>query len=144
MLSGVFQIMDISASALHSERARMNVIANNMANANTIHTGKRDEDGRNIPYRRKRIVFRPGNPEVTGSEQLGVRVEKIEDDMSDFREVYQPGHPDADVRGYVRYPNVQASVEMVDMMVAARAYEANITAMDSAKQILRGALSIIA
>ena len=139
-VGGVFTMMDISSSALAAERKRMNVIANNLANANTT----RDADGNINPYRRKRVHFSAGAPEYTGSEKLGVRVDNISDDPSDFRKVFQPGHPDADANGNVLYPNVELPIEMVDMMVASRAYEANITAMDSAKSILRGALQIIA
>lgn len=139
-VGGIFKTMDISASALHAERARMNVIANNLANANTTH----DEDGNISPFRRRVIHFKPGAPEITGSDNFGVQVEKIDEDPTEFREVYQPGHPDADANGIVKYPNVQLPLEMVDMMMASRAYEANITAMESAKQIIRGALQIIA
>ncbi|MBN2713924.1 MAG: flagellar basal body rod protein FlgC [Planctomycetes bacterium] len=141
MVGGVFTMMDISASALRAERARMNVHANNLANVNTT----RDADGNLNPYRRKRIYFKAGAPELTGSSQLGVEVDKIDDDMTtDFLKKYQPGHPDADENGYVSYPNVSVPMEMVDMMMASRAYEANLTAMDTGKQILRGALQIIA
>lgn len=139
-VGGVFTQFDISASALAAERARMNVIANNLANANTTH----DADGNPKAYRRKRVFFAPGAPEITGSETLGVRVDRIDEDPTDLRRVYQPWHPDADTEGFVNYPNVNVQVEMVDMMLASRAYEANITAMDSAKQIMRGALQIIA
>jgi len=132
--------MDISSSALAAERARMNVIANNLANANTT----RDDDGNKVPYRRKQIFFKEGAPEFTASNSLGVRVGSIEEDQTEFRLMYQPGHPDADQSGYVKYPNVHVPLEMVDMMVASRAYEANITAMESAKQIIKGALQIIA
>ncbi len=138
--AGMFSMMDVSASALAAERARMNVVANNLANAQTTH----DVDGNPNPYRRKRVHFKPGAPEITGSDTLGVHVHEIDEDPSDFRLVYKPGHPDADGQGYVRYPNVDVQVEMVDMMVAARAYEANITSMETAKQIMRGALQIIA
>jgi flagellar basal-body rod protein FlgC len=137
---GIFTMMDISSSALAAERARMNVIANNMANAQTTH----DVDGNPNPYRRKRIYFQPGAEEFTGSQELGVSVREIDEDPSDLKRIYQPGHPDADEEGYVLYPNVSVQVEMMDMMIASRAYEANITAMDSAKQIMRGALQIIA
>ncbi|MHC4870237.1 MAG: flagellar basal body rod protein FlgC [Planctomycetota bacterium] len=139
-VGGIFTTMDISASALRSERARMNVVANNLANANTTHNA----DGEKIPYRRKRVHFKPGAPGVTGSDTLGVQVEKITEDPTEFRKVYQPGHPDADASGIVLYPNVHVPLEMVDMMTASRAYEANITAMESAKQIIRGSLQIIA
>ncbi len=137
---GVFTGMDISASALAAERARMNVVANNLANVNTTH----DYYGNRVPYRRRRIHFAAGAPQVTGHRHLGVRVDRITEDPSNFKQVYQPGHPDANEEGYVLYPNVEVVVEMVDMMMASRAYEANVTSMEASKQILRGALQIIA
>ncbi len=141
MVGGIFQMMDISASGLRAERARMNVIANNLANVDSTH----DENGLPNPYRRKRVFFQPGAEDITGSRKLGVSVQKIDEDTtSDFRMVFQPGHPDADANGYVKYPNVSVPLEMVDMMVASRAFQANLTAMDSAKQIYRGSLAIIA
>ena len=141
MVGGVCTMLDISASALRAERARMNVHANNLANVHTT----RDTDGNLNPYRRKRIFFKAGAPDLTGSEHLGVDVDRIDDDMtSDFIKRYQPGHPDADEEGHVSYPNVQVPMEMVDMMVAARAYQANLAAFDAGKQIMRGALQIIA
>lgn len=145
MVGGVFTMLDISASGLRAERARMNMHANNLANVYTT----RDKDGNLNPYRRKRIYFQAGAPDLTGSENLGVSVGKIEDDYdSDFIYKYEPDHPDAiqegEKKGYVAYPNVQTPLEMVDMMVAARAYQANLTAFDAGKQILRGALQIIA
>jgi flagellar basal-body rod protein FlgC len=145
MVGGVFTMMDISASALRAERARMNMHANNLANVNTT----RDADGNPNPYRRKVIHFKSGNVDMTGSEKLGVSVDKIEDDTrTDLIYKYQPGHPDAitegEKKGFVAYPNVQVPLEMVDMMMAVRAFEANLTAMESAKQVLRGALQIIA
>mgnify|MGYP000072065838 CR=1 FL=1 len=145
MIGGIFTMMDISASALRAERARMNVIANNLANVNTTH----DAAGRPRPYRRRRIFFQPGAPEQTGSTKWGVSVAKIDEDTkTDYFYRYEPHHPDA-IRngpraGYVAYPNVHPELEMVDMMMAARAFQANLTAMDSAKQMMRGALAIIA
>jgi flagellar basal-body rod protein FlgC len=141
MVGGVFRMMDISASGLRAERARMNVHANNLANVQTTH----DENGNPNPYRRKRIFFKPGAPDITGSEKLGVQVDRIDEDVSsDFKKRFEPNHPDADAEGYVLYPNVELPLEMVDMMVAQRAFQANLTAMDAAKQIHRGALQIIA
>ena len=141
MVGGVFTMMDISSSGMRAERARMNMHANNMANAFTLH----DKDGNYAPYRRKQIFFKQGAPDLTGSKDLGVDVEKIEDDYDTaLRKVYQPGHPDADEKGYVEYPNVEVPLEMVDMMIAQRAFQANVTAFESAKQIFRGALGIIA
>ncbi|MCL2001515.1 MAG: flagellar basal body rod protein FlgC [Planctomycetes bacterium] len=143
LVGGIFTMFDISASGLRAERARMNVHANNLANVNTTHGA----DGE--PYRRRRVFFKEGAPEITGSRHWGVAVDKVEKDYdTDFIYRYDPGHPDA-IRegkwnGYVAYPNVQVPVEMVDMMMAARAYEANLTTMDTAKQIHSGALRIIA
>lgn len=145
LVGGMFTMFDISASGLRAERARMNVHANNLANVNTTH----DEFGNVNPYRRNRVFFKPGAPDVTGSREWGVQVDKIEQDFeTDFQYRYQPDHPDAIQEGkwagYVAYPNVQVPVEMVDMMMASRAYEANLTSMDTAKQIHSGALRIIA
>lgn len=139
-IGGFFKMMDISASALQAERTRMNVVANNLANAYTTH----DTEGNPSPFRRKMVQFKPGSPEITGSETLGVQVSEITPDEAAFRRVHQPTHPDADAEGFVSMPNVDVPTEMMDMMVASRAYEANITAMESAKQIIRSALQIIA
>ena len=86
-----------------------------------------------------------GAPEVTGSEKWGVSVAYEDKDMDTaFQMKYEPTHPDANEEGYVLLPNVQVAVEMVDMMMASRAYEANLTTMDTAKQLHSGALRIIA
>jgi flagellar basal-body rod protein FlgC len=143
LVGGIFTMFDISASGLRAERARMNVHANNLANINSTH----GEDGE--PYRRRRVFFREGAPDITGSNRLGVSVDRVEKDYaSEFQYRYEPEHPDAIKEGkwagYVAYPNVQAPVEMVDMMMASRAFEANLTTMDTAKQIHQGALRIIA
>ena len=143
LVGGMFTMFDISASGLRAERARMNVHANNLANVNTT----RGEDGE--PYRRRRVFFKEGAPEVTGSNQWGVSVAHEDKDYdTEFQLKYEPNHPDAikegPQAGYVRLPNVHVAVEMVDMMMAARAYEANLTTMDTAKQIHSGALRIIA
>lgn len=145
LVGGVFTMFDIGASALRAERARMNMHANNLANINST----RDEYGNINPYRKRRIIFAEGAPEITGSAGYGVRVEAIEKDYSSqLKMKYDPYHPDAikegQYAGYVMMPNVDVAVEMVDMMVASRAYEANLTSMDTAKQIHSGALRIIA
>ncbi len=145
LVGGIFTMFDVSASGLRAERARMNVHANNLANINTTH----DENGNYNPYRRNRVFFKEGAPEITGSRQWGVSVEKIEKDYdTDLQLKWDPEHPDAikegSKAGYVELPNVQVAVEMVDMMMASRAYEANLTSMDTAKQIHSGALRIIA
>lgn len=139
LVGGMFTMFDISASGLRAERARMNVHANNLANVNTIH----GEDGE--PYRRRIVTFKAGAPEITGSNEWGVSVDQeFKDYDTQLMLRYEPGHPEADAEGYVKYPNVQVPVEMVNMMMAARAFEANLTSMDTAKQIHSGALRIIA
>lgn len=130
----MFGSLDISASALEAQRVRMDVIAGNIANAHTT----RDARGRPSPYRRKEVVFAPardGGP--------GVTVEEIREDGSPPRRVWDPRHPDA-VGGYVSYPNVNVIQEMVDMTLASRSYEANVTAIETAKGMFSAALRIIA
>ena len=136
--------MSISASALTATRLRMDVIAENMANMNTTRTANGD------PYRRKYVVFqeRTGDKEFASffnkARQVhgGVRVVEIGTDMSEFKYDFNPGHPDADEDGYVRMPNVEVVQEMVDMMSAFRAYEANITALNSLKDMAVKTLEI--
>ncbi len=129
---------DIALSGLKAQRTRMNVIALNIANAETTRT---PEGG---PFRRQLAVFRgeqmrPGaNP-----ERLGVRVKRIITDDSPFRTVYNPVHPDADADGYVRMPNISMAVEMVDLISAQRAYDANIAVMVSERRMNQRALEII-
>ncbi|MCC8166170.1 MAG: flagellar basal body rod protein FlgC [Planctomycetes bacterium] len=143
LVGGIFTMFDIGASGLRAERARMNVHANNLANVNTT----RGENGE--PYRRRQVYFKEGAPDITGSKDWGVRVDSVEKDYdTEFMLKYDPGHPDSfregELAGYVAYPNVQVPVEMVDMMMAARAFEANLASMDTAKQLHAGALRIIA
>lgn len=133
----------ISASGMTAERLRMDTIANNLANANTTRTA----DGG--PYRRQVPVFavremsrtgaRRGNAAFTG---MGVRVVGIYRDDSPPRLVYDPEHPDADENGYVHMPNIDVVREMVDLISASRAYEANITAFNTAKSMAMRALEI--
>ncbi|HEY8416582.1 MAG TPA: flagellar basal body rod protein FlgC [Limnochordales bacterium] len=130
----------ISASGMTAERLRMDTIANNLANANTTRTA---EGG---PYRRQVPVFaaretrrgaRPGG--FTGA---GVRVVAIRHDPGAPRLVYDPSHPDAGPDGYVAMPNVDVVREMVDLITASRAYEANVTAFNTAKSMAMRALDI--
>ena len=145
---GMFDSMHVSASGLAAERLRMDVIAQNLANANST----RGPDGQ--PYRRHEVVFRssdvgttngPGGTERAGSNEPlhGVEPVAIVEDPSALRTVYDPQHPDADEDGYVHFPNVNPVTEMVDMMTATRAYEANVTAMNAAKNMALKALDIL-
>ena len=142
--------MEISASALSAQRSRLNIINQNLANAQTTRTA----DGG--PYRRQVTVFsaepftnhlnrsmdRPTYPAGRDPER-GVKVEGIYADPSPFKKIYDPTHPDADKAGYVEMPNVNLVVEMVNMINAGRSYEANVTAVNASKQMAQKALDIL-
>ncbi len=134
----MFGLLDISTSALVAQRTRMDIIAANLANQNSIE----DANGNYDPYRRRIPVFAPGDP-ATGSPD-GVHVQSIELDQSPLRMVYEPGNPHANAAGYVGYPNVDPTYEMVDAMEAVRAYEANISAAEASKTMLQNALRLLA
>jgi flagellar basal-body rod protein FlgC len=137
----MFSTLDISASALSAYRVRMDVIANNVANVQTT----RDPSGRSIPYRRAVALFAPG---AAGLGGLGVRISGVIQDPSPLKKVHDPDHPDAVKSGldagYVFYPNVDPVIEMVDMIAATRAYQANVAAYESGKTIIGSALRLIA
>ncbi len=130
---------DIAVSGLRAQRMRMNVIANNLANAETTRT----PDGGGA-FRRQLTIFR-GEQIRRGAnpQQLGVRVKNIVPDPTPLRMVFDPQHPDADPDGYVQYPNVNVAVEMVDLISAQRAYEANIAVIVSSSRMRQRALDII-
>lgn len=121
--------MGISSTGLAAERLRMDTIANNLANANTSRTAA------GTPFRRQSVVFAP-------RQQGGVQVLGLSEDLSPFREVYEPGNPLANAQGMVQLPNVNVVNEMVDLISATRAYEANITAFNAAKTMMQKALEI--
>jgi len=131
--------LDISGTALAAQRVRMNTIANNIANVNTT----RNDKGFLDVYRRKEVVLKTGNPQGTGSQRYGVEVKEVIPDQSAFRRMYQPGHPDADEFGYVMMPNVHTPLEMVDMIEASRAYEANLTAIQVTKTMSNKSLELL-
>ena len=140
----IFGAIDVAASGMTAERLRLDVISNNIANVNTTRTA---EGG---PYRRQFVVFEPRQGDASSFSQVmsgqlqlnGVRVSGIRKDDSPLRMVYEPGHPDADAEGYVRMPNINIVTEMVDMMTASRAYEANVTSVNVAKSMMLKALEI--
>ena len=124
----------IAATALRAQQARMRVIAENMANANSV---SRQPGG--DPYRRQVPVF---TPYKTDAGQ-GVRVARVEPDRKDFRSVYDPSHPSADAKGYVKLPNVDTLVEALDMKEAQRAYEANLNVIETARAMESRTLDIL-
>lgn len=129
--------LEISASGLEARRLWMNVIAENIANAETT----RDASGNPAPYVRREPLF--GQQRVGNA--VGVRVLDVQQDPSPPREVYRPGHPDADpLSGIVKLPNVNVVQEMVDMMMATRSYEANVTAMQATKEMGAAAVRLLA
>ncbi len=124
----------IAASALRAEQGRMRIIAENIANANsTSKTAGGD------PYRRQIPVFRP--VDVPGGQ--GVKMVKVDPDRTDFRTEYEPGHPSADAKGYVKLPNVDPLVEALDMREAQRAYEANLNVIETARAMDNRTLDLI-
>ncbi len=138
----LFRNFDINASALTAERLRMDLISNNIANANTTRTAAGG------PYQREVPVFAEvldqtldadGRPVSRGA---GVRVAAITKENKPPRLVYDPSHPDADAQGYVAYPDINPVIEMVNLITASRAYEANVTAFNSAKDVFRTALDL--
>lgn len=144
----IFNSFNINASGMTAERYRMDVIAENVANANTTRT----QDG--TPYRRKVVTFqeKKATPATFSSflghasEQYtgqGVKVSKVtEDNWTQMNMVYDPSHPDADENGYVTYPNVNIVTEMTNLIDSSRAYEANATAFNTSKAIATTGLSI--
>jgi flagellar basal-body rod protein FlgC len=148
---GMFDALDISGSALSAERLRMDVTSENLANAQTT----RGADGK--PYRRKEVVLQEIGSGSTFGAQLagamggtssttaggGVEVAGIVEDQSQGQLVYDPGHPDANAQGYVRMPNVESVSEMTDLITESRSYEANVTAMQTAKSMYTKTLDLL-
>ncbi len=139
----VFNSMRINASGLVLERFKMDIASTNIANINTTRT----EDGG--PYRRKEVIFEESllnaKNSITGKmekKSFGVKITEIAEDEDNFKMVYEPEHPDADENGYVAMPNINMVDEMISLIRTQRAYEANITALNTSKSILKKALEI--
>lgn len=145
---GMFDSFNINASGLTAQRYRMDVISENIANANTTRT----EDG--TPYKRKVVTFEEKNGGVQSFDTIfgraterfkghGVKVSgTFEDTQTEGSLVYDPSHPDADENGYVQYPNVNIITEMTNLIDASRSYEANATAFESSKNIAKLGLTM--
>jgi flagellar basal-body rod protein FlgC len=141
---GLFDAFDASGSALSAERLRMDVTAENLANAQSTRTA----NGQG-PYQRKEVVLQEAGSGAGASfadslqAARGVQVAGIVTDPTPPRRVYDPGHPDADAQGYVTMPNVNTVTEMTDLIGASRAYEANVTAMQTTKQMFSRTLDLL-
>jgi flagellar basal-body rod protein FlgC len=144
----LFGVMGISASGLSAERTRAEVVAGNMANAESTHTA---EGG---PYRRKEVVFQSQAPSSfrmqlasaaggSVSNVGGVAVRSIVSDTAAPIMRYEPSHPDADADGFVAYPNINPVLEMTDLMGAARAYQMNASAVQAAKQMIQQSIELL-
>ena len=133
--------LETSASGLSVQRKRMDIIASNLANIETTRT---DKGG---PYRRKMVVMRTKEidqdfNEMFNSSVKGVQIDEIVEDQAPFKRVYNPSHPDADSDGYLSKPNVDLIVETTNMLMARRAFEANIAAIKATRQMIIKALEI--
>jgi flagellar basal-body rod protein FlgC len=142
----LFGMLEVSGSALGAERWRAEVVAANMANAETTRTAQGGA------YRRQMLLFRaqpmPRFPLLLAGLRRaapdgGVRVEQVVADMSPMPRRYEPGHPDADAAGYVTHPNVNPVMEMADLLSAVRAYQLNAAAVQAAKSMIQQSLQIL-
>jgi len=143
----LFGVLDLSSSALAAERQRAEVMASNLANAETTHT---PQGG---PYQRQLVVFGPeklraGSFEVALASvndlhMRGVRVERVVTDQTPPVRRYEPGHPDADSQGYVSFPSINPIEEMVNLMGAARSYQLNVSAVQATKTMIQDAIGIL-
>lgn len=140
-----FDILDVSGSALAAERQRAEVVAANLANAETTRT---DAGG---PFHRREVVFQSASPFrmlLAGAASFhtpvgAVRIVDVRDDPADPVMRYEPGHPDANKDGYVAYPNINPAKEMVDLMGAVRAYQLNASAITASKQMIQQTIGIL-
>jgi flagellar basal-body rod protein FlgC len=147
---GLFDALDVSGSGLSAERLRMDVTAENLANAQTT------QGANGQPYKRKEVVLQEigggdfgaalagaMGTSAQSSSVGGVQVTGVVEDQTPAKQVYDPGHPDANAQGYVSMPNVDPVTEMVDLITASRSYEADVTAMQTAKSMFSKTLELL-
>ena len=132
-IQGIPSSVDIAISGLRAESARMNVIAGNIANSKTTRTDSGD------PYRRQQVVLSTSGDAFTGPTIEGI----FPDLATDFKPVHQPGHPDADKDGYVKMPNVDLPVEMIGLVAASRAYQANAAVLKRHQEVMEAAIALL-
>jgi flagellar basal-body rod protein FlgC len=138
-MANLIPAIDTTTSALNAERTRLEIVAANLANANTT----RGVNG--LPYRRKQVVFETmidQNLTIQGVNTGGVKVSKIIEDQKPFEKRLMPGHPHADANGWVTLPNVDSVTEMVDLMTANRSYEANLQVMRMAREMTSRSIAL--
>jgi flagellar basal-body rod protein FlgC len=136
----MFTSLDVSTSGLVAQRARLNAISSNIANMSTT----RNENGEAAPYQPRYVTFATDTAITTPGGGAGVRIGSVEYSNEPPKMKYEPGHPDADEQGYVRYPAVDMTTEFVDALEATRAYEANIGVIEVTKNMTEQTLRIIA
>lgn len=134
----MFDSLDTSASGLMAQRTRLDTIAGNIANINTT----RGPNGEKTPFRRRMVMLAAGQAGDAG--KAGVHVSEIQQDPSPYLQKYEPGSPDADpATGMVKYPNIDMTIEYVNALEASRAYEANVTMMETTKAIINSSLRLL-
>ena len=131
-IDNTFGPIDIAISGLHTQGKWMEVISSNVANARTTDAGKGE------PYRRLEVMFK-----TEGEDISGVGIDEIVPDMSDFHKILDPGNPNADAQGYVLMPNVNLPIEMMNLTVAKRAYQANAAVLKRYQQMVETALELL-
>lgn len=136
MSNNASDTLQIAAAGLRAQSARMRIIAENLANASS--TGRTPDEA---PYQRQMPVFRAELDRVTGAQL--VRMSEVRPDESEFRLVYEPGHPAANGEGYVRYPNVSSLIELMDMREAQRSYEANMNMVEGTRRMMERTLDLL-
>jgi flagellar basal-body rod protein FlgC len=136
----MFSSFDVSTSGLVAQRTRLNAISSNIANMSTT----RNEYGEPVPYQPRYVTFQTDKTLATPGGGAGVRVGSVEQSNEAPKLKYEPGHPDADPRGFVAYPAVDMTTEFVDALEATRAYEANVGVIEITKNLADQALRIIA
>jgi flagellar basal-body rod protein FlgC len=136
----MFSSLDVSTSGLVAQRARLNAISSNIANMSTT----RNERGEPEPYQPRYVTFQTDTKLTTPGGGAGVKVGSVEHSTEPPKMKYEPGHPDADAQGYVRFPAVDMTSEFVDALEATRAYEANIGVIEVTKNMTQESLRIIA
>ncbi len=132
----LFKVFDVAGSALSAQSVRLNTVASNLANVETVSS---TADG---IYRARQPVFRSTFDALSNSNSVGVKVEQVLQSNAPARQQYQPEHPLADENGYVYLPNVNGIEEMTNMISASRSYQSNIEVMNTSKQLLIRTLSL--